>query len=105
MGQISNGMGEAFLEIGLPETGLDKFKQALAYFRKAESLRGANDASWQIGKANYLLGNYSEAQTTLQQAMTDAAAINDQSTAAMCHEFLGRTHAALHDKTAALSDV
>ncbi len=101
LGQISNGMGEAFLEIGFPETGLAKFKEALEYFRRAENPRSAIDVSWHAGKAYYLLGNYSEAQTTLEQTIADAAAIPDRITEAMCHEFLGRTKRALNDEAAA----
>jgi CHAT domain-containing protein/tetratricopeptide (TPR) repeat protein len=102
MGQITGGMGEAFVEIGLPETGLDKFKLALEYYRKAESPRAAMVISWDIGKAYYLLGNYPEALATLQTTLADAAAINELTIKAMCHDFLGRTYQELDQQSAAL---
>lgn len=103
MGQLSNGMGEAFLEIGFPESGLVKFKQALEYFRKAESRDGMIGTSWYIGKAYYLLGNYSDARATLEQTLTDATAAKDPNIQAMCHDFLGRTYRGLNQQPAALT--
>lgn len=38
----------------------------------------------------------------MQQALADAESIKEPAFAAMCHEFLGRTYAALDDRAAAL---
>jgi CHAT domain-containing protein len=103
MGQITSGMGEAFVEIGLPETGLVKFKQGLEYFQKAENPRAALVVSWDIGKASFLMGNYAEALTTLQKTLDGATAMNEIGVAALSHDFLGRTSDALGDQPAALN--
>lgn len=98
MGQITGGMGEAFLESGLPESGLVKFQQASEYYRKAENPRSVMVVSWGIGKAYFLLDNYSAALSTLQKTISDATAINEPNIIAMCHDFLGRTYEALDDQ-------
>jgi CHAT domain-containing protein len=103
MGQITTGMGQAFVESGMPEAGLVKLKQAIEYYRLAGNPRAVVDISWDIGKAQFLLGNYSEALSSLQQTIRDAESIREPTTIAMCHDFLGRTYAALDDSATALS--
>lgn len=107
MAQLTAGMGEAFLELELPEVGLDKFKQAADYFREAENPRSVVTISWAIGKAHYLMGNYDQALAVLQQTLSDAAKVGDKegdkTTQAMCHDFLGRTYEARHEQQTALS--
>jgi CHAT domain-containing protein len=103
LGQIAAGMGEAFIESGLPEIGLGKLQQSLEYYRRAEHPRSQAIISWDIGRTYYLLNNYPEALARLQGALADAEAIKEPAVAAMCNEFLGRTFAAMGDSSSALS--
>lgn len=103
MAQINGGLGEAFLESGLPEVALDKFRESLDYFRLSKAQRGVRAMIWSIGRAHYASGNYRDALTSLQEARTDAASNNDPALAAFCDDYLGRTYYALHDYAAALS--
>jgi len=103
MGQISAGLGEAFMESGLPEVGLPKFEQAREYFRESKSPQAMLVMSWDVGKAHFLMGNYSQALATLQQALATANEIKQRHLAGMCDEYLGRTYAALNDRAKALS--
>src|SRR6185503_11441183 len=58
MAQITGGLGEAFLESGLSEVALPKFREALDYFRLAKAERGITSMIWSIGRAQYMSGNY-----------------------------------------------
>lgn len=102
LGQINAGLGEAFIEIGLPEAALSKFRKATEYYRQSHSPRGLAVMSMDIGTTYYIMGDYPLALTQLQQALADAESIKQPAFAAMCHEFLGRTYAALNDRAAAL---
>lgn len=102
MGQISTGLGEAFIEIGLPEIGIVKLQDASQYFRKSRSPVAVLSLAWYIGRAHYLMGHYQEAQQQLEQALRDAQAINERPIIAMCNEYLGRTLDALGDRAAAI---
>jgi CHAT domain-containing protein/Tfp pilus assembly protein PilF len=102
LGQINAGLGEAFVEVGLPEAALYKFSQATEYYRQSHSTRGPVVMSMDIGTTYYAMGDYQRALAQLQQALADAESIKESSFAAMCHEFLGRTYAALNDRDAAL---
>jgi CHAT domain-containing protein/Tfp pilus assembly protein PilF len=102
LGQINAGLGEAFIEIGLPEAALSKFSLATEYYRQAHSPRGLAVISMDIGTTYYLKGDYKEALAQLQQALADAESIKEPAYAAMCNEFLGRTYAAMNDRAAAL---
>jgi tetratricopeptide (TPR) repeat protein len=102
LGQIDAGLGEAFVESGLPEAGLDKFRQAIEYYRQTHDRSLVLTMSLDIGKAHYFLGNYGEALAQLQQSLEEAHAIKDPFLAAICNEFLGRTYAATNDRDAAL---
>jgi len=104
MGQITNGMGEAFVESGMPEAALTKFQQALQYFRKAENPRAPLFASWNIAGAYYQQGKYSEARGVLEETISQAAVIDEQNLIALCQELLGRTYEGLGDKAAALTN-
>jgi CHAT domain-containing protein len=103
MAQITGGLAEAFLESGLPELALAKFRECLEYFRLAKTERGVRAVTWAIGKTQYMSGKYGEALESLQQARLAAASSNDSALTAFCDEFLGRTYHALHDDAAALS--
>jgi CHAT domain-containing protein len=104
MGQITNGIGEAFVESGMPEAGLPKFQQASQYFRKAENPRAVLFMSWNIGGAYYLQGKYSDARAVLEETIGQAAVIDEQNLIALCRDFLGRTYEALGDKASALTN-
>jgi CHAT domain-containing protein/tetratricopeptide (TPR) repeat protein len=103
MAQITGGFGEVFLESGLPEVALAKFREALEYFRLSKAQRGVRAMIWSIGRAQYMSGNYRDALESLQKARTDAASNNDPALTAFCDDFLGRAYYALNDYTAALS--
>ena len=104
MGQIDSGIAEAFMESGIPEAGLTKAKEAVEYYRQAQDTRGVVATSWDVGKAYYLLHDYSAAITSLQQTLKDAQANGLVRIAAFCHDFLGRTYSATGDQEKALSE-
>src|SRR5437763_563768 len=58
MGQINAGLAGAFIESGMPDTGLAKYREALEYYRQAKYERATNLMTWGIGRTYYLLGNY-----------------------------------------------
>lgn len=95
MGQINGGLGEAFLESGLPEVALAKMQLSAEFFRQAQNPRAVGVMFWDIGRAYYGLRKYPEALVSLHQALADAEAINDPSLAALSSEHLGRTYAAM----------
>ncbi len=103
MAQISGGLGEAFLESGLPEVALAKFREGLDYFRLSKAQRGVTAMIWSIGRAQYMSGNYRDALESLQKARADAVASNDPALTAFCDDFLGRTYYESNDYAAALS--
>lgn len=102
MGQITSGMAEAFVESGLPEIGLDKYREALEYFRQAQNSRAVIVTIWAVGKAYYISDKYPEALDNLQRALADAESIKEPTIVAMCNDFLGRTFSAMNDRVAAL---
>jgi CHAT domain-containing protein len=103
MGQIASGLAESFIESGLPEIGLAKYREALEYYRLAKNPRAIKATEWGVGKAQYLSGNYQEALVSLQTARIDAAAIKESTLLAMCNDFLGRTYFALNQPEPALN--
>jgi len=92
MGQIKAGLAEAFLESGMEETGLDKYREALEHFRQTNYSISLIGMQWGIGTAHYFLGNYNEALANLSTTREQALGIKDVRLAAMCDDFLGRTH-------------
>lgn len=103
MGQIAAGLGEAFIESGLPEIGLAKFREALGHYRETKNQRAIIAMEWAIGKAQFLSGDYPGALAGLETARTEAQAIKEIMLTAMCDDFLGRTRNALNDLPLALS--
>lgn len=89
MGQIAAGLASAFNETGSPENGLTHFKRALKYYRLAQNPGYVTYAISRLGLTHYLLGNYPEAITYLQQAR---ALLHNDSLQADCDEFLGRAY-------------
>jgi CHAT domain-containing protein/Tfp pilus assembly protein PilF len=102
MGQINGGIAEAFIESGMPEVGLTKSREALEYYRLADDPRGVTVMTWDTGKAYYLLGNYAEALTALEQALNEATTMKDPLVMAICHDFMGRTYGASGDQSSSL---
>lgn len=103
MAQITGGLGEAFLETGLPEVALAKFREGLDYFRLSKAQRGVRAMIWSIGRAQYASGDYRDALKSLQEARTDAVLNSDPVLTAFCDDFLGRTYYALNDYVKALT--
>lgn len=103
MGQITIGLGDAFLESGMPEVALPKYQEALDYFRITKNQRAMSILKWSIGKANYFSGQHEDAIKILQTARSEAQSSADVTLAAFCDDFLGRTYHAQHNEAAALS--
>lgn len=93
MGRSTATIAEAFIESGLPEVGLQKYQQGLEYYTQAEYPAGMISMSWGIGRAQFLLGNYSEALSILQTTLAAAEANDLTNWKAQCHDYLGRTYA------------
>ncbi|HSE19839.1 MAG TPA: CHAT domain-containing protein [Pyrinomonadaceae bacterium] len=102
MGRIAAGYAEGFIETGLPEIGLQKYEEAREYYSRTETPRPVAVASWGIGKAQYILQQYPEALDTLQRTLAVAESNNFPSVAAQCHDYLGRTYAAMNQPEQAL---
>ena len=105
MGQITGGLGEAFLESGLPEVALSKMQLSAQYFREAKNPRAVGVMFWDLGRAYYELRRYPEAIESLQQAIADAEAINDPYLAGLSSEHLGRTYAAMANSNLAVKQL
>ena len=102
MGQIATGLGEVFLETGLPNIALDKFREALDHYARAQSDQAQAETKWQIGRAQYFSGEYQLALETLLAAREEATALRNVQLGAFCDDFLGRTRNALNDPSGAL---
>jgi CHAT domain-containing protein/tetratricopeptide (TPR) repeat protein len=103
MGQITATFAETFIESGLPEIGLQKYQQALEYFRQTGSPAAVASMSWGIGRAQYLQQKYPEALAILQQTLAAAEAKQLTNWIAQCHDYLGRTYAATNQPEQALA--
>ncbi len=102
MGQITAGLAEAFIESGLPETGLEKYRESLEFYRLTRNPRAEIGIEWGIGRTHYLLGNYLEALAILKASRSKAETIKEFTFAAHCDDFLGRTYYAMNDYASAL---
>lgn len=102
MGQIKSGFAEAFVESGLAETGMDRYLEALEYFRLAKDVRAQVGMKWGIGKTHYINGNYPKAIEVLTAARPEAEAIPAAMITALCDDYLGRTYFELNDYPTAL---
>ena len=102
MGQMKAGLAEAFMESGVPSTGLDRYREALEYYRQMKSPGRLTSMEWGIGTAHYYLGNYSEALGILKTTRAEAVDSKRPMLAALCDEFTGRSYYELHDYPAAL---
>jgi CHAT domain-containing protein/tetratricopeptide (TPR) repeat protein len=102
MGQMKAGLAEAFIELGLPSTGLDRFREASEYYRQMHSPGPVASMQWGIGAANYYLGNYSEALSILQDTRAEGLKLKNPMLVAVCDDFSGRSYYELQDYPAAL---
>jgi len=102
MGQMQAGLADAFLESGMPATGLERYREALEYFRQMKSPGPVLSTEWGIGTAHYFIGNYNEALAILKNTRTEALALDKVMLAAWCDDFTGRSYYELHDYPAAL---
>ena len=102
MGQIKGGLAEGFVESGLFETGLEKYRESLEYYRLTKKPDTTIGLEWCIGQVHYFRGNYSEALAMLNKARSEAVSYNYLMVIALSDEFLGRTYYELNDYPAAL---
>lgn len=102
MTQVSSSIAEAYIESGLPEIGLVKYKDALEYIRKTKDPRNEEIIKLSVGRAEYLSGKYEEALHTLGQTLKQGESLNDMVVMAMSHETLGETHEAMNHHLTAL---
>lgn len=102
MGQIYAGIAEAFMESGIPDAGLKNAREALNSYQRAEDPVGIAATMWDVGKAHYLLGEYTEAIKWLGDAAKQAEAVKNPRIVAFCNDFIGRTYLALGNPDRAL---
>jgi CHAT domain-containing protein len=100
MGQIASGLADIFNESGLPENGLIQYQRALDYYRQTPDTSDDAMTIWALGSTHYLLGNYPEALTHLQQALSSVSP--NTSYAAICSEYLGRVYSSMDEFPTAL---
>jgi CHAT domain-containing protein len=103
MGQITIGLGDSFLESGMPEIALLKYQESLDYFRIAEDQRAMSILKWSIGRANYFDGQYQSALDSLKTARSEAQFSKDVTLTAFCDDYLGRTYYSMNDHAVALN--
>lgn len=92
MGQVAGGLADAFNESGMPETGLIHYRRALDYYRRSQDPHLIRYATGGIGWSLYLMGDYANALSHLQQALEGAK--RDSLEAAPTYEYLGRVYSA-----------
>ncbi|HSL52863.1 MAG TPA: CHAT domain-containing protein, partial [Pyrinomonadaceae bacterium] len=102
MGQMKAGFAEAFTESGVPLTGLDRYREALEYYRQIKRPSAVVNMQWLIGTAHYYIGNYAEALGILKSTRAEALDRDDFMLAALCDDFTGRSYYELQDYAAAL---
>ena len=102
MTQIAAATADAYIESGLPETGLPKYLEALEYIRKTRRARDELVVRWGVGRAQFFSRNYSDALATFNGTLADAEFQKQPVVMAMCHDYLGRIYEAMNDLPAAL---
>ena len=100
MGQIAGGLAYTFNESGLPENGLIQYQRALDYYRQTPDTRDDTTMIGALGTTHYLLGNYPEALTHLQQALASVAP--GSLDAAFYHQDLGKVYRSMGEYVIAL---
>ena len=102
MGQIKAGLAENFVESGLFEDGLQKYRESLEYYRLTQMPETTIGIEWAIGQTHYFKGNYAEALAMLDKAHAEAAESKYPLVVALSDDYLGRTYYGLNDYEAAL---
>ncbi|HZI86000.1 MAG TPA: CHAT domain-containing protein [Pyrinomonadaceae bacterium] len=102
-GQVTIGVGEAFLESGLPEAALAQFQRAAEYFQRSQDPLAVAVVGWDTGKAYYALGDYAQAVATFERTIQDAESIHEPKLVAVCNEFLGQTYLVQNDAAKSLA--
>ena len=103
MVQITTATADAYIENGLPQTGVEKWNEALEYIRKTKKPREETIVIWGVGRALLLSGNPNEAKAKFEEALGRAKDLKDPVVQAMCYDYLGRSQAALGDYNSALN--
>ncbi|HJT28018.1 MAG TPA: CHAT domain-containing tetratricopeptide repeat protein [Pyrinomonadaceae bacterium] len=104
MGQIACGMAEVYNEYNLPEHGLIHYKRALTYYQQTQDAHLIWYATWGLGWTHYLLHEYPEALSYLQQSLTHADSDSGPE-AALTREYIAMVHLETGEYPAALQDL
>ena len=100
--QIVNGLAEAYMESGLPESGLAYYEKGLEYAKKTNRPRDVIVTRWGVARALYLSQNYERALEELEASLIGLQSLDLPIVVAMCNDFLGRTHDGLNHPDSAL---
>jgi len=87
MGHIACGMAEVYNEYNLPEDGLIHYKRALSYYEQTQDTHLIWYATWGLGWTHYLLHEYPEALSYLEQSLTKVES-KDGPEAALSREYI-----------------
>ena len=98
-------LGSLTTEYDRPQEALRYLKAALPFFREGNHRRELMQAQLLLGGVHNTLANFSEAQTTLQEAAALAVAIRDSEYAGLAHGYLGETGLGSGDWTWALDEL
>lgn len=102
MMQITTATADAYIENGLPQTGVEKWNEAFEYISKLDKPREKTILRWGIGRALLLSGEPADAKARFEEALDRAKELKDRVVQAMCYDYLGRSQAALGDYPSAL---
>ncbi|HJP90738.1 MAG TPA: CHAT domain-containing tetratricopeptide repeat protein [Pyrinomonadaceae bacterium] len=102
MGQLRAGLAETFIESGLVETGLAKYREALDYYLLTKMPVTWIGMHCLIGRAHYIQHHYSEAIAMLNESRAEAESGKYATVQGLSEEFLGRSYYELNDYPAAL---
>lgn len=58
LGQINLGLGEAFMEVGMPEAALSKLHQSMEYYQQTHRPGALVVVSMDIGITYHIMGDY-----------------------------------------------
>ena len=101
MGQIKAGLAESFVESGLFETGLEKYRQTLDYYRLTK--KRARNTPWSCASARFITFRaIILKRCDVGKARSEAVNYDYQIVIALSDDFLGRTYYELNDYPAAL---
>lgn len=103
MTQVTSAIADAYIESGLPESGISKHQEALEYIKKTNNALAVTKTKWNVGRAQLYSGHYDDALTTFNEALAEATAVNHPVVKAMCHDFLGQTYAEKNEPQTALT--